>query len=182
MSDNGPEGRTPFYDLALPVDGQKPWGELMREALAIIDSRLVAVSGSIFVDNNSTVTPSPGTTGAKALFDEGAVQAGPPCQFCATDGNRITYNGPATKRVTVVATGNLVGPASSTLGWQVRINGAVDGGLAKRMRLNTGQTIGFVAVAGNVDLEPGDFLELWVTNLTNADDVRVLDLTLATRG
>lgn len=182
MSENGPEGRTPMYELALPVDGQRPWGELMREALTIIDSRLVAVSGSIFVDNNATVTEGSGAAPTKAMFDEGAVQPGPPCQFCATDGNRVIYQGPITKRITVIATGNIVGPAASTARFEVRVNGEPADGLSKRLRLNPDQTVGFVAVAGNVDLETDDFLEIWVENLTSAEDIRVLDLTLATRG
>lgn len=47
---------------------------------------------------------------------------------------------------------------------------------------NLGLSLGAGALAANVELEPGDFLELWVANLTGPQDVTVTDATLATRG
>jgi hypothetical protein len=168
-----------MWNLALPEDGQAPWGDDYREAMATIDARLLSVRGSLFVEDNVLATPSPGA-GAKAVLN--GSMAGPACRFCDVDGNRITYTGPLTKVPTVLATANLQGPAQATLQLQVRRNGELVPGAAKKARLPQGATLGFIAVAANIELQQGDYVELWVANLTGPQDVTVTDATLVTRG
>ena len=170
---------TPMWNLPLPEDGQTPWGDDYREAMETIDARLLAVRGSLFVEDNALVTSSPGA-GKKAVLN--GVMAGPACRFCDVDGNRITYVGPLTKVPTVIATANVSGPAQSTLQVQVRRNGELVPGASKKVRLGIGQTLGSVAVAANVEMEQGDFVEFWVANLTGPQDVTVTDATMALRG
>ena len=170
---------TPQWDLPLPEDGQKPWGDDYRAAMMTIDARLLSVRGSLFVEDNTDPTPSPGA-GVKAILN--GVQAGPACRFCEIDGNRITYIGPLTKVPTVIATANLQSGAQTTLQLQVRRNGELVPGASKKCRLPQGATTGFVSVAANIEMETGDYVELWVGNLTGAQDVTVTDATLVTRG
>jgi hypothetical protein len=170
---------TPMFDLPLPDDGQTPWGDDYRSAMVEIDSRLLSVRGSLYVEDNTDETPSPGA-GVKAVLT--GSEAGPPCRFCEVDGNRITYVGPLPKVPTIVATANVQGPAQSTLQLQVRRNGELVPGASKKVRLGTGVTLGSVAVAANVPLAEGDFVELWVANLTGPQAVTVTDATLVLRG
>ena len=171
---------TPQWELPLPADGQKPWGDDYRAAMTTIDARLLSVRGSLYVEDNVTATTSPGTAGKKAVLT--GVAAGPACRFCDVDGNRITYTGPLTKVPTVIATANLQSGAQTTLQLQVRRNGQLVPGASKKCRLPQGATTGFVTVTANVELEQGDYIELWVANLTGAQDVTVTDATMVTRG
>lgn len=171
---------TPQWELPLPADGQTPWGDDYRAAMATIDARLLSVRGSLFVEDNSDPTVSPGAGGLKAVLN--GVQTGPACRFCEIDGNRITYTGPLEKVPTVVATANLESGAQSTLELQVRKNGQRVAGANKKARFGVGVTLGSVAVAANIPMEQGDFIELWVANLTGQQDVTVTDATLVTRG
>lgn len=171
---------TAQWDLPLPSDGQTPWGDDYRAALTEIDARLLSVRGSLFVEDNSDPTVSPGTAGAKAVLN--GVDSGPACRFCEIDGNRITYTGPLEKVPTVVATANVASGANRTLELQVRKNGQRVAGANKKVRLGPNVDETSVAVAANILLEQGDFLELWIANLTGAQNVTVTDATLVTRG
>lgn len=171
---------TPVFDMPLPEDGQTPWGDDYRDALVEIDSRLLSVRGSLFVEDNTDATPSPGSAGAKAVLN--GVQSGPFCRFCTINGNRITYTGPLPKVPTVIATVNLQSGANTTLQVQIRRNGELVDGASKKCRLPSGVPAGFITAAANIPLEPGDYLELWVANLTGAQDITVTDATLLTRG
>jgi hypothetical protein len=170
---------TPQFELPLPPDGQTPWGADYRSAITTIDAQLLAVRGSLFVEDNTSPTVSPGA-GAKAVLT--GVQSGPACRFCDVDGNRITYVGPLDKVPTVVATVNVQSAANTTLQVQIRKNGQLVAGASKKIRLGIGVSLGSVAVAANIPLSTDDFLELWVANLTGAQDVTVTDATLVTRG
>lgn len=170
---------TPQWELPLPNDGDLDWGDDYRSAMETIDSRLLSVRGSFFVEDNTDPTPSPGA-GAKAVLN--GAQAGPACRFCDINGNELTYTGPLEKVPTVIATANLQSGAQTTLQIQVRKNGQLVPGASKKCRLPQGATTGFVSVAANIPLETGDTLELWVANLTGPQDVTVTDATLVTRG
>lgn len=171
---------TPQWELPLPPDGKKPWGADYRSAMETIDARLLSVRGSLFVEENTDPTVSPGSGGAKAVLN--GAQAGPACRFCDIDGNRITYTGPLPKVPTVIATANLQSGAQTTLELQIRRNGDLVPGASFACRLPQGATTGFVSVAANIELEQGDYLEIWVANKTGAQDVTVVDATLVTRG
>ena len=171
---------TPQFGLPLPPDGQRPWGEDYRSTIMAVDARLLSVRGSFFSEDNTDPTVSPGTEGAKAVL--GTVTSGPPCGFCEIDGNRLTYTGTLTKVPTVFVTANVETAANTTVQIQIRKNGERVPGAAKKIRLNAGQPLGLGAISANIELEQGDFLEVWVANLTGAQDVIVQDVTLVTRG
>jgi len=171
---------TPTFNLPLPADGSSPWGDAYRSALTTIDARLPAVRGSYFSADNTTPTVSPGTGGVKAVL--GSVESGPPCAFCVVDGNRLTYVGALARVPTVLVTANVETAANTTFQSQIRRNGLLVPGAAKKIRLNAGQPLGLGAIAVNIELVQNDFLEVWVANLTGAQDVIVQDVTLVTRG
>lgn len=170
---------TTQWGMPLPADGQSPWGDDYRDALETIDARLLSIRSSFYVEDNTDPTVNPGA-GTKAVLT--GVQSGPTCTFCDVDGNRITYNGPLTKVPTVIATVNLSGPAQSTFQVQLRRNGDLVPGASKKVRTGQGQTVAFVAVAANIELETGDYVELWVANLTGSQDITVTDASVVTRG
>jgi len=174
---------TPTWNLPLPIDGQTPWGSDYRSAMTTIDERLFAVRGSLFVEDNTDPTPT-------AVAGEGVMvkavltgaTAGPACQFCEIDGNRLTYLGPLDRVFTVIAGFSIEGPANRFMRVAVFKNGAAVQGAATRIRNSSGVSVASGALVANVEMSSGDFLELFISNLTGPQDLVVQDVTLVTRG
>ena len=173
---------TPTWDLPLPEDGQKPWGDDYRAAMLEIDERLVGMRGSLFVEDNQTPTVI-STLGVAVPAALGNVQSGPPCRFCdVNSGGVLTYVGPLDRIPTVIATYTLQANANTTFALEIRKNGQVVPGSRKRLRFGPNVTIATGGLVANVEISTDDELQVWVSNLTNTTDCTVLDLTLAARG
>lgn len=179
---------TPKYGIPLTQADATPArlvrGDVYNRAMEVVDDALDGIAtgprvrGSFFVEDNDDATTSPGA-GKKAVLT--GAQAGPPCRLCEIDGNRLTYVGDTPEVATVILTANVLTAANTTVQLQVRRNGELVAGASKKVRLNVGQPLGAGALAANVALDPGDFLEVWVANLSGQQDVTVTDATLATR-
>jgi len=174
---------TPTWDIPLPADGQSPWGADYRQAMTIIDERLVGLRGSLFVDNNQTPTVIT-TQNVAVPAALGNVQSGPPCKFCGVNGAGVlTYLGPLDRVPTVQAAFTLQSAGGNkTFRVEIRKNGLPVAGSAKRVRFGPNVTVQNGALVANVEMSEGDQLQLWVSNLTDTTDLTVLDLTLAARG
>lgn len=132
------------------------------------------VKSSIFLTNNATPTPVTQNVAAKVL---GAFTEGPACQSCTTNGNRITYIALPATRVLAVASVDVDDGNNQTYLVEIRKNGApVPGASVKVRRFNA---IANGALAAMVPLVTGDFVELWITNLTSGSDPIVVDATMA---
>jgi hypothetical protein len=176
-------GTTPTWDIPLPADGQSPWGDDYREAMELIDERLFAVRGSLFVEGNTDATPTEAAGAGvmvKAVLTGAA--AGPACRFCEIDGNRLTYLGPLDRVFTLMAGFSIEGPANRFMRVAVFKNGSPVPGAATRIRNSSGVSVASGALVANVEMSEGDFLELFVANLTGPQDLVVQDVTLVTRG
>ena len=176
-------GSTPTWDIPLPSDGQSPWGADYRAAMTIIDERLTGLRGSLFVEDNQTPTVI-STQGVAVPAALGNVQSGPPCRFCdVNSGGVLTYVGPLDRIPTVQAAFTLQSAGGNkTAKIEVRLNGQAIAGSAKRVRFGPNVTIQSGSLVSNVEMSTGDELQVWVTNLTDATNLTVLDLTLAARG
>ena len=174
---------TPTWDLPLPDDGQTPWGDDYRAAMLEIDQRLGGLRGSLFVEDNTAATQID-TADTPAVANLGPnVQEGPPCAFCDVNGTgRLTYQGPLTRVPTVTAQFTVECLANRTVKVALRKNGDPVPGGATRLRLGPNVTFSSGGIACNVEVETGDFLELFVANETSTDNITVRDLTLAARG
>lgn len=115
---------TPTWDLPLPEDGAKPWGDDYRAAMVTIDERLGGLRGSLFVEDNATITPiSAVNTATPVLFGAGEVNDGPFCRFCETgELGTITYVGPLDRVPTVQLAFTLQAAANKTFAVSVRKN------------------------------------------------------------
>ena len=174
---------TPTWDLPLPEDGQKPWGDDYRAAMLEIDERLGGLRGSLFVEDNATATVI-STVNVPVPAALGNVQSGPFCRFCDINGaGVITYVGPLDRVPTVQAAFTLQSAGGNkTARVEVRLNGQPIAGSAKRVRFGPNVTVQSGALVANVEIATGDELSVWVTNLTDSTNLTVLDLTLAARG
>lgn len=178
---------TPNFNIPLTAVAMSPArlvrGSVFNTAMNTIDESLQtvvdlpAIRGSFFVEDNNDPTTDPGA-GKKAVLT--GAQAGPPCRLCEINGNRLTYIGEPDV-ATVIVTANVTTAANTTVQLQVRRNEQLVPGASKKIRLNVGQPLGAGALAANIELQTGDFLELWVANLTGPQDVTVTDANFATR-
>jgi hypothetical protein len=173
---------TPTWNLPLPIDGQTPWGEDYRSAMMTIDARLTGIRGSLFVEDNQLVTTiSSQNVAVPAVL--GNAQSGPPCRFCeVSSAGILKYIGPLDRVPTVIVTYTLESSANTTFALEIRKNGGVVAGSRKRLRLGPNVTIATGGLVANVEVSTNDELQVYVSNLTNTNDVTVLDLTMAARG
>ena len=174
---------TPTWNLPLPEDGQTPWGDDYRAAMTTIDERLVGVRGSLFVEDNTAATQIDTADTAVVANLGPNVEEGPPCAFCEVNGTgRLTYQGPLNRVPTVTVQFTVQSSANQTVKVSLRKNGDPVPGGATRVRLGANVTFQSAGIACNVEVATGDFLELFVTNETSADNITVRDVTLAARG
>lgn len=172
---------TPRHNLPLPTDGQSPWGNDYRAAMTIIDTRLPAVGGSMYAEENTDATPI--IAEGIAVKANLPTQEGPPCPCIEHSTNRLTAvfpNGP--RNLLLVATFVLTSSNNQTIKVEVRKNGEPIPGGATRVRKGVGASIGNGALAVSAMAATGDFFEIWVTNETSPANVTITDMTLALRG
>jgi hypothetical protein len=140
-----------------------------------VQARIPTVKSSFYIEDNATATDVSQNVAAKVA---GTFLSGPTCSSCTVDGNRITYNGDRPTRVLASASVDLDAPdGNQTYLIEVRRNGdAVAGARCKIRRFNSMANGSLVAF---IDLEPDDYVELWVTNVTSGSDPTIIDATVA---
>jgi len=180
---------TPTWQLPLTTENATPArlvrGDVYNDAMLIIDERLGALRGSLWVENNATATViSQPNTQTPVLYSVGAVQTGPFCRFCDVDTTtgELIYLGPLDRVPTVQASVVLEGAANVTFRLSVHKNGVEVPGAFTLVRIAPASTIGNGTLFANVNVSADDRLRLYVANLTNATDVKALDVTFAARG
>lgn len=135
--------------------------------------RIPTVKSSIYIENNATSTPVTQNVAAKVL---GTFLAGPACSSCIYSGNRITYNGTVNTRVMALASADLIGGNNQTYLIELRRNGLSVPGASVKIR--HGNQIASGTVNAMIDLTPGQYIEVWVTNLSGNNDPTIVDSTI----
>ena len=135
--------------------------------------RIPTVKSSIYIANNATSTPVTQNVAAKVL---GTFLAGPACSSCTYSGNRITYNGTVNTRVMALASADLIGGNNQTYLIELRRNGLSVPGASVKIR--HGNQIASGTLNAMIDLAPGQYIELWITNLSGNDDPTIVDSTI----
>jgi hypothetical protein len=146
----------------------------LTELADAVQTRIPTVKSSIFIEDNATATEVTQNVAAKVA---GTFLAGPACQACTYNGNRITYNGARATRVMAVASFDVNGPNNQTYLLELRKNGNTINGA--RTKVRSGVDIGSGALTAMIDLVTGDFIELWITNTTSSENPTVVDATIA---
>jgi hypothetical protein len=149
--------------------------DALDELATAVAPRIPTVKSSIFIEDNATATE---VTQDVAVKVAGTFLAGPACQACSYNGNRITYNGTRNTRVMAVASIDVdSGSNNQTFMVELRRNGlSVDGARVRVRRFNA---IANGSIAAMIDLTTGDFVELWITNTTSNQNPTVVDATFA---
>jgi len=95
-------------------------------------------------------------------------------QFTVSTNNRYTHNGTEKKgfkvlyTLTATCANNIV-----IIGFKVAINGVVQDGSRIHRKMGTGTDEGAIALLWEMELEPGQYVELWATNFGGTGDVFV---------
>lgn len=148
--------------------------DALMELANAVQARIPTVKSSVFIADNATVTSLTQNVAAKVA---GTFTAGPACMNCTYNSNRITYNGTRNTRVLALATVDLTAGNNTTLLLELRKNGEAVSGVRSKVR--HGSTITTGAVLGYIELVQNDYVELWITNLTDSSDATITDATLA---
>lgn len=111
---------------------------------------------------------------------EGLTQENNAGYLTTNSDNRITYVGDSTRHFHIAVTVSMTCTAGSqTVGLGIALNDTVDTGTITRRFIGTGggTDIGSTALHGDFMMSNGDYIELWVTNETNAaNDVTIENL------
>lgn len=148
--------------------------DALTELADAVAPRIPTVKSSIYIEDNAVATVVNQNVAAKVL---GTFLAGPACQSCTYNGNRITYIGTRNTRVLAVASVDIDGPNNQTYIVQLRKNGNAVDGLRSKVRKTTAVAVG--SIVGHIPLATNDFVELWITNISSASDPVVSDATFA---
>jgi hypothetical protein len=148
--------------------------DAVDELAAAVQARIPTVKSSVFIEDNATATQVNLNVAAKVA---GTFLAGPMCMACTYDSNRITYNGLRNTRVLAVASVDIDGPNNQTYVIELRRNGQSVDGLRSKVRKFTAVVSG--SIVGHIPLSTGDFVELWITNITSGENPVVSDATFA---
>lgn len=180
---------TPTWELPLTRENATPArlvrGDVYNEAMLIIDERLGGLRGSLWVENNGqTTTIATKNVATPVLYSAGAIETGPFCRFCDVDTTtgELIYIGPLDRVPTVQASFVIEGPSNTTFRLSVHKNGVEIPGAFSLARIAPAASIANGSLFANVEISTDDRLRLYVANITNDKDVKVLDVTFAARG
>lgn len=176
---------TPDLGLPLPVDGQTPWGDDYRDAMTKIDDAVHLLRGirttSSLLNNVTATDITTQNIYVKARLP-GAVSTSYEGLMDFPAENRYRYIGDVDRSPVVAVSFDLATTGNNqTVRVAVAKNGVVDETVAITVRNLTSPPANGTAF-GVIDLEPGDYLEVFVRNQTSDNDVTIRDLNLLVRG
>ena len=91
--------------------------------------------------------------------------------------NRVKYTGTPTRHAIIDLSASFTCASSNqVIGFKIAKNGTVIDGSVERQKIATGADIASVAISAHVDLDTGDYIELWVTNETTTGAVTVEEM------
>jgi hypothetical protein len=173
---------TPDHGYELIPDGTTPWGSDYRSMVSSIDLRLPYATAQMYAVNNaSATTVSVVDTWYKAnvTTTAGLLSTG----FTHTS-NRLTYATSATSARRLLVTGNfhVIASNNQTVEVGLGLNGSDPAAAAVTVcRVgSSGNENG--AGVGLLDLEDGDYFEIYVRNRTGAANITLADISVVVFG
>lgn len=129
--------------------------------------------GIVTMQGNTTATTINGT--ASPVLTSGTWAAGSTSNFTASTGGRLTYTGAETLRVNVDASVTFKSAGTGEIDVSVALarNGSVHA--ASKRVTACGSIKAAVSLPYNIELAQNDYLELYVANEVNTDDLTVTD-------
>ncbi len=172
---------TTNHNLDLIGDGEQPWGERMRSNLTIIDTSMSKVEATMWALDNVAVTDvALANTPVKANISN--TQGISPCGCMSFTANRSTYSG--TERTILVVASFTLDAVGNNKNFRIYLakNGVVMDHATAKVRDTSSGSFATGALTGVVDVVTGDYIEIWVANLTDSTDVVLVDLSMSMRG
>ena len=157
-------------------------GDITPEVLRDFLDTVVIPDGKISMNGNATAT----TIGSAGTFVKvaGTTVAGGNGHL-TTEGtaNRITYTGPENRHFTAMVTVTFkVSAVNQVVSGKLAKNGVVlDDTLVTTLLKASGDEISMICV-GDAVLAENDYLEYWITNETNTNDITIVDMYFSAMG
>lgn len=132
--------------------------------------------GVMFMHGNATVTTiSAVDTPTKVL---GTTTVGSAGQKFTHTNNRLTYDGALTNYFQVHAVATVTGSSSKVAGFYVAVNGVAISESEMYATTNTGGRAESIGIQHVVELQTGDYVEIWIENATDSTNFTVEDLNV----
>lgn len=94
--------------------------------------------------------------------------------------NRITYNGTKTRSFMYNCSVSLTAEADNKVfEFFLAKNGVVLPESAQKRKILTGSDVGNLSISGVVELNPGDYIEVWVANISDNTNITVQNMNLS---
>jgi hypothetical protein len=172
---------TPNHNLDLIADGDAPWGQRMRDNLTSIDLKLAKTGATMWVLDNVAVTD--------IAAQNAPVKANIPntVGICVDNSfsfsaNRMTYTG--TNRSILMVAAFTIDAVGNNKNFRIYLghNGGYHQHSSIKVRDTSTGAYASGTITGVVEIANGDYLELWVANLTDSTDVVIVDLSMTVHG
>lgn len=161
-------------------DGTRVSGSFSKqwevESAGIITETDDVAGGNIYVTGASVTPIAAVTTPIKV---SGTTTAANLFRFTAPLSNRMVYTGTKTRKFYAIAAISMTSPSNNKVyKFYLAKNGVLLLETAQSRKITTGSDVGALSISGVVELSPGDFIEVWVENLTDATGITVQSMNL----
>lgn len=149
-------------------------GSITAQTMRDLIVSLISSHVAMYITGGALTTIGVAGTYVKAAGVTAVPPGFTPRTFTHTPSNRLTYDGIVVLHALVTASVSIsAAGANKMVGLKLAKNGVVIDSTVVMTNLQTGGDISAVSVLAAVDLDPNDFLEMYVTNLTDTTDVTI---------
>lgn len=146
---------------------------LIEKCVGVVNT---AAAASMYVQNNATAT----TIGATStpVKVAGTTTAGTENQRFSHTSNRLTYTGAFSDVFKVTAVASFTSNNNNQIGFYLAVNGTADSTTGMYATANASGRFESLTIQGNLLLDPGDYVEVFVENNTATNNVTVTFLNV----
>ena len=123
------------------------------------------------ISGSDDPTKISGTTATANLF-----------RFTSAVDNQMVYAGTKTRTFQIFAAISMTSPANNKI-YQFHIakNGSIVPGTAQSRKIASGSDVGALSISGVVELSTGDYVEVWVENISDGSNITIESMNLTVR-
>jgi hypothetical protein len=161
-------------------DGTRVTGSFSKEwevACLGLDTETDDVAGgNIYMTSASSTSISTVSTPVKI---SGSTTTANLFRFSAPLSNRMVYDGTKTRNFQVMAAISMTSPANNKIyKFYIAKNGSTLPETGQLRKISSGSDVGSLTISGVVNLSPGDYVEVWVENVSDASDITIEAMNL----
>jgi hypothetical protein len=158
--------------IALLADNST--GDISAQDLRDLVETLIPDQGAIFIDTTATAPTAITTPGTFELLAGGTLEKSNGRNFTMDQDGRLTYEGTATRRCIVwVSLSYTIDQNNHETRWRIHKTGVHDPATEIIREVGTGTVPVNITLNGHITIEPGDYIEVVVTDVTGTANITV---------